>query len=150
MRRVRRFAAPFVLVAAVAAAVVQAPLAQAQSTFTIRTSQGAVARIGAFHPSRSPTLAAAIRVFGRPSSRRLTTDNSCQVDWRRLRLRIMFANFGGHRPGQTTCTPSVGRAQAFTVARASARPPGCASVAARPPSSDFIRKPSSGRAAGGS
>jgi len=115
MRRVRRFAAPFVLVAAVAAAVVQAPLAQAQSTFTIRTSQGAVARIGAFHPSRSPTLAAAIRVFGRPSSRRLITDNSCQVDWRRLRLRIVFANFGGHRPGQTTCTPSVGRAQAFTA-----------------------------------
>lgn len=87
--------------------------ASAQSSFTIRTSGGYVAAIGAFHPSRSPTLAAAMRVFGAPSSRRLTSTVSCQVDWRRLRLRITFANLGGHGPGQTTCTPSVGRAQSF-------------------------------------
>ena len=37
------------------------------------------------------------------------------MDWRRLRLRIYFANFGGVRPGQTTCTSSVGRAQTFVV-----------------------------------
>lgn len=40
------------------------------------------------------------------------------MEWRRLRLRIYFANFGGVRRGQTTCTASVGRAQSF-VARGS-------------------------------
>jgi hypothetical protein len=40
------------------------------------------------------------------------------VEWRRLRLRITFDNYGGMRPGQTTCTPSVGLAQGF-VARSS-------------------------------
>jgi hypothetical protein len=98
-----------------AASLWVASSAHAQSPFTMRTSDGAVARIGAFHPSRSPTLAAAIRVFGNPTSRRILTNNDCQVDWRRVRLRIQFANFGGHGPGETTCSPSVGRAQAFTV-----------------------------------
>lgn len=37
------------------------------------------------------------------------------MSWRRLRLRIDFENFGGTRPGQTTCTPSVGRAQSFVA-----------------------------------
>jgi hypothetical protein len=33
----------------------------------------------------------------------------------RLRLRIDFASFAGHLPGQTTCSPSVGPAQSFTA-----------------------------------
>jgi len=71
--------------------------------------------VSAFHPSRSPTIAAAIRVFGNPSHRQLTRYNSCLVNSRRLRLRIEFANFGGHAPGQTACSASVGRAQSFTA-----------------------------------
>jgi hypothetical protein len=90
-------------------------LALETSSYTIRTSGGAVARIGPFRPRRDPTIAAAIRAFGRPASTKLTSNNSCRVDWGRLRLRITFANFGGHGPGQTTCSSSVGRAQAFTV-----------------------------------
>jgi hypothetical protein len=101
-------------VCAVATLVPAAP-ALGQSAFTIQTSNGAVARIGAFHPSRSPTIAAATRVFGRPSSRRLATHGGCVVDWRRLRLRIDFENFGAAGPGKTTCSSSVGQAQSFTV-----------------------------------
>lgn len=108
-------AAVCVITAGMPASMLQVTAAQARPSFTIRTADGAVARIGAFHPSRSPKLAAAIRVFGKPTSRTLTSDNSCQVDWRRLRLRIVFANFGGQGPGQTTCNSSVGRAQTFAA-----------------------------------
>jgi len=113
MGRVRML---FLALAAAAITLVPAASAPAQSSsFTIRTSDGAVTRIGAFHAKRSATLAAAIRVFGRPSRVKLLRDDECRVDWRRLRLRIDFANFGGHGPGQTTCTPSVGLAQTFTA-----------------------------------
>jgi hypothetical protein len=87
----------------------------AATSYTIRTSGGSVARIGAFRIRRDPTIGAAARVFGQPSSRKLASGNSCLVDWRRLRLRIDFVNLGGYLPGQTTCTSSVGRAQSFTV-----------------------------------
>jgi len=87
------------------------------SAFTVVTRDFYVSRIGPFRPAQNPRLSAAIRAFGRPSSRKLDR-STCRVDWRRLRLRIYFANFGGVRPGQTTCTSSVGRAQTF-VARSS-------------------------------
>lgn len=86
----------------------------AATSYTIQTSDGAVARIGAFRPRRDPSIAAAQRVFGRASSLKLVR-YGCQGDWRRLRLRIYFANFGGTLPGQTICTPSVGNAQSFTI-----------------------------------
>jgi hypothetical protein len=105
--------------ALVTAAVTLAPAASApaqSSSFTIRTSDGAVARIGAFRPRRSATLASAIRVFGRPSSVRLVAKRgSCNVTWRRLRLKIVFANLGGVLAGQTVCTPSVGVIDSFTA-----------------------------------
>ena len=81
---------------------------------TIDTRDYYVSRIGGFRPTQDPRLSAAMRVFGRPSARVLN-GNSCRVDWRRLGLRIYFANFGGMRPGQTTCTSSVGRAQTFVA-----------------------------------
>jgi hypothetical protein len=83
--------------------------------YTIRTSNGSVSRIGAFRIRRDATIRAAARIFGRPSTRKLRGDNECQVDWRRLRLRIYFANFGGHGPGETTCSSRVGLAQSFTA-----------------------------------
>lgn len=99
--------------------VVSSPPAEqaAARSFTIRTSNGYVARIGAFRPSRNPLLSSAIRAFGMPSSRVLNR-GTCIARWRRLRLKIFFENFGGAPPGATTCTPSVGRAQSF-VARGS-------------------------------
>jgi hypothetical protein len=91
------------------------PALAAATGYTIRTSQGYVARIGAFRPSREPTIAAAERVFGPTSSRKLLGNSACQVRWQRIRLRILFANFGGHGPGETTCSANVGRAQSFTA-----------------------------------
>ena len=90
-------------------------------SFRIQASGGLggfVTRIGAFRTRRDPTIRAAQRVFGRPSSRKLGRYGTCTVEWRRLRLTIRFENFGGHGPGQTTCTPTVGKAQSF-VARSS-------------------------------
>jgi len=99
------------------------PVAQATSvradaaatSYTLQTSGGAVARIGAFQPRRDPSIAAAQRVFGQASSRKLIDNDSCQVDWGRLRLRIYFSNFGLAPAGQTTCSPRVGRAQSFSL-----------------------------------
>ncbi len=61
---------------------------------------------------------------------RLTSNDRCRVDWRRLRLRlrIVFANFGGHGPGQTTCISAVGRPRASRSADPGSAPgKGCAS-----------------------
>lgn len=106
-----------VVLATAAIAVPPASATAATSAFTIVTRDYYVSRIGPFRPVQNPRLSAAIRAFGRPSSRKLDR-STCRVDWRRLRLRIYFENFGGVRPGQTTCTASVGKAQSF-VARGS-------------------------------
>lgn len=76
---------------------------------------GSVTRIGAFRPRRDATIRRAQRVFGPPSSKKLVSDDLCVVDWRRLKLRIYFANFGWSGPRQTTCSPTVGKAQSFTA-----------------------------------
>jgi hypothetical protein len=87
--------------------------------FTINVAGGKVgghvSGIGDFRPGVDPSIAAASRVFGRPSSRELTTDNSCDVRWARLRLRITFANFGLPGPGQTVCSDRASNAQTFRV-----------------------------------
>jgi len=89
------------------------------TTRTIRWSGGQVTQIGSLRTTSSrtsvPTLSRAITAFGRTSSRRLTSANSCEVSWARLGLRGSFANFGGTLPGQTTCTPSVGKLQTATI-----------------------------------
>jgi hypothetical protein len=107
----------FLLALAVAAAYALSvtPAAPAATTFSIRTSDGFVARIGGFHPRRSATLASAISTFGTPSSRRFRGDSGCEVRWRSLHLRMTFYNLGAAPIGTTTCTPSVGLANDFTV-----------------------------------
>lgn len=54
-------------------------------------------------------------MFGRPTSRKLTSDNSCDVRWSGLRLRITFANFGVPGPGETVCSNRASFAQTFRV-----------------------------------
>jgi hypothetical protein len=104
------------IVAAALALTVAPPVAGAASrSFTVRIGDYLVKEIGPFHPRRDATLRAAIDAFGRPSSRHLRRYGSCVVKWRRLRLRIEFANFGGRGPGQTTCTPGVGLAQSLVI-----------------------------------
>ena len=87
------------LMLAVATMALAAPAALAQPDYSIRATGsksglGKVTGIGAFNPDRDPSLAAATAVFGPPSSR-AETRSSCQVGWRPIGLRILFANFGG-------------------------------------------------------
>jgi hypothetical protein len=94
--------------------LVAAPAAGAQS-FVIkargsRTTLGTVQAIGDFKPARNPTLRAAIRAFGEPSSRR-GGGEICRVRWNPLGVRITFQNFGG----VDSCTPRGGRAQKAVV-----------------------------------
>ena len=92
-------------------AVAAAPAA-GQSPTIIVTGDAAVTRIGTFKPSQNPRLSAAIRAFGPPSSRR-GRGSACTVRWRKVGLKIVFANFGS--PGVSTCRGSVGRAQSFVA-----------------------------------
>jgi hypothetical protein len=98
------------------AVLLPAGTASAAPTLTIRASQDVVTRIGAFNPQRDATVGAAIRVFGPPSSRRHAGEG-CRVEWRALRLRIYFANFGVVTPVAPACAASTGLAQSFTVRR---------------------------------
>jgi hypothetical protein len=104
-------------IAAAAAIASSAVPATPAAAYTINVAGGRVggyvSSIGDFRPSGDASIAAAQRVFGSPSSRKLTTDNSCDVRWRRLRLRITFANFGLPGPGQTACSDSASNAQTF-------------------------------------
>jgi hypothetical protein len=105
------------LVAALTLAVglAAAPAAGARS-FVLRasgseTGLGVVRAIGDFKPSRGPTLGAAIRAYGQPSSRR-GGGEICRVRWAPLGVRITFQNFGG----VDSCRPRGGRAQKAVVA----------------------------------
>lgn len=109
-----RHAGACVLGAVLLGAGAASPAAAAPASMTIVTRDYYVSRIGTFRPAENPRLSAARRAFGRPTQVRLD-GSTCRVTWRGLRLRISFENFGGARPGQTTCTPSVGRAQSFVA-----------------------------------
>lgn len=112
-RHVRRAARPLAM-ATVAASVGVADGAHAARTHVIATDGMYVTRIGSFRPAADPSLRAAARAFGRPSSLRLR-GSTCIVDWDRLRLRIFFENFGPAPVGATTCDPGVGRAQVIVA-----------------------------------
>ena len=101
----------------VAAASLFAAGAVSASAYTINVAGGRVggyvSSIGKFRPYRDPTIAAARRVFGEPTSRRLTTEHSCVVRWSDLGLRITFASFGLPGPGETVCSDGASNAQTF-------------------------------------
>jgi hypothetical protein len=103
-------------IAAVAALAASAP-AEAAQTINVAGGNvgGHVSSIGDFRPSSDPTIAAARRAFGRPSSRTRTSELSCDVRWSRLRLRITFTNFGGVGPGESICDDRASSAQTFAV-----------------------------------
>jgi hypothetical protein len=108
------------LISITAAATLAGAATPAVAAHTINVAGGRVgghvSSIGDFRPASDPSIAAARRVFGRPSSRTRTSANSCDVRWSRLRLRITFATFGGVAPGQTICSDRGGsKAQTFRV-----------------------------------
>src|SRR5215218_2240773 len=95
---------------AAAAVLVAASQAEARS-FVIRASgsqsgPGTVRAIGDFKPARKPTLAAAIRAYGQPTSKS-GGGEICRVRWEKLGVRITFQNFGG----VDSCRPRKGLAQ---------------------------------------
>ena len=98
-------------------ALALAPAAEARS-FVIAArgsedSVGVVKRIGDFRPARNPTLAAAVRAIGDPTSTSGGGSEACTVRWRRLGLTILFANFGG----VDACDPREGLAQRAVIKR---------------------------------
>jgi hypothetical protein len=86
--------------------------AAAPKSMTVVTHGAFVTRIGTFRPSENPSMSAAIRAFGPPTSRS-GSGTACRALWRGLQLRILFVNLGA--PGQSACTPSIGNAQSFSV-----------------------------------
>lgn len=104
-----------VAMAAALAAALAPPAVAGPRSMTIVTRDFSVSRVGPFKPRADGRIRAAIRAFGRPSSRVRTSGISCRVDWRRLRLRIHFANLGRIPRGKSACSASVGRAQTIVV-----------------------------------
>lgn len=104
------------LAATAAAALAAAPAAHG-ADYTLRakgsaTGLGKVTAIGDFKPEADPTLGAAVRAFGQPSSTRAKGEEVCVLGWRGIGLRINFVNFGA---GRSACDPSVGRAQSASA-----------------------------------
>lgn len=63
----------------------------ANAALVIKASPGGIVSLGGFQPGRDPSMAAAIRYFGRPSFLTL----SCGARWSRLALTIQFENLAG-------------------------------------------------------
>jgi hypothetical protein len=70
-----------------------------------------VKRIGDLRPNRDASLAAAIRAYGRPYSRR-ENGGGCRVVWRRLGIRMLASDFSA---AGSPCDPSVGDVQVVTL-----------------------------------
>jgi hypothetical protein len=95
----------FTLLALAAAGAAQA------DTISVRGSAkgfGRVLAIGDFKPARNPTYGAAVRAYGEPASERSRSGGSaCIVNWPRVGVRIVFANFGLG----SACDRDLGRSQ---------------------------------------
>jgi hypothetical protein len=110
----RRTRFPLAALLTVAAALAGAAHAEGRS-FAIeargsQTGPGSVRAIGDFKPARDPTLAAAIRAYGRPTSKR-GGGEICRVRWGALGVRIRFQNFGA----VDSCEPRNGLAQKAVI-----------------------------------
>jgi hypothetical protein len=100
-----------------AAGPLAAATAQARS-YTIESGKYSVTELGPLNTrstrTYAPTIRKAVHAYGKPSNKFSLSDSACVVKWRRLGLRIVFANFGDTR---STCKPGVLRAQSFTIER---------------------------------
>ncbi len=82
-----------------------APLAG--PALVIQANSAGVQNLGGFHPIRNPTVGAAVKAFGRPSSRLPRYGGSgCDVSWKKIGLKITFAYYGG---GGTACKRGVAK-----------------------------------------
>jgi hypothetical protein len=101
------------LLTALAALLVAAP--EASAAFTVRTNgDGWITKIGSLTTrSQPPTLGRAVTAFGRPTEVEPVGNGpeACRVVWGPLKLRALFANFGGAR----ACGPGEGLLQTATI-----------------------------------
>lgn len=87
----------------------------ATAATTVRWKDGKITHIGDLGLSRAPTIGRATAAFGAPTKKRLDGKVLCVVDWAPLALRGRFVNLGGPRPGQTTCSSTVGKLQTAEI-----------------------------------
>jgi hypothetical protein len=93
------------MVARVALALVLAACsASAALAATPRYTIVADERIGSFRVKSDGTLGGAIRAFGRPTTTKATSDNTCTATWRPIKLTYFAYNLGGGDP----CAPQFG------------------------------------------
>jgi len=72
------------------------PALRAEPVLVIRANSAGVQSLGGFHPIRNPTVRAAVRAFGRPSSRQPRYGGEgCKLSWRKIGLQVTFAYYGG-------------------------------------------------------
>jgi len=94
---------------------------------TIEWAGDQVTRIGALRTSpsrtRPPTVARAVAAFGKPSSRKRTSNVSCLVRWDKIGLRGNFVNLGQAGVGRSACADAVGLLQTATITGKSFRTP---------------------------
>lgn len=98
----------------VATALFLVVAADATAAYTIRANRdGFVKSIGPLRVAQDATLARATDVFGMPTRIAPVGDGSeaCRVQWRALRLRALFANFGI----DSACEPRAGLLQTATI-----------------------------------
>jgi hypothetical protein len=112
-----------VSIAVCALALLVAGTAAAAPSTTIRWKNGRVTQIGALKTTGTPTIARATAAFGAPAKIRLDGKVLCIVDWTALGLRGNFVNLGGPVPGETTCSPDVGKLQSAEVRGAGLQTP---------------------------
>jgi hypothetical protein len=68
----------------------------AKPVLVIRANSAGVQNLGGFHPMRNPTVGAAVKAFGRSSSRQPRYGGEgCVVSWRKIGLKLTFAYYGG-------------------------------------------------------
>jgi hypothetical protein len=107
---------PRLLAPLAAAAVLLAGASEASAALTIRTKEGRITRIGTMRTQgvNGGRVMDATAAFG-PATRiaPIGTSNSeaCRVEWSPLKLRAIFANFGGADP----CGAETGRLQQATI-----------------------------------
>lgn len=65
------------------------------SALVIRADSAGLHSLGGFHPLRNPTVGAAVRAFGRPSSRQARYGgDACDISWEKIGLEMSFAYYG--------------------------------------------------------
>jgi hypothetical protein len=82
----------------------------------IAANNAGVQNLAGFHPLRNPTVGAAVKAFGRASSRRPRYEGSgCEVSWRKIGLKMTFAYYGGGGGRTAACGANRGIAKSALI-----------------------------------